>query len=256
MIKDGQVKELRRLLSQGKSLIFSARMTEMTDKTARNYRDDARLPSQRKSPRDYRTRIDPFDEAWADIQRKLEDEPTLKAKTLFEWLQETHPGRFEDSTRRTFERRVSTWRTLHGPNKAVYFAQIHHPGRLAASDFTVCNELGVTIARSVFEHTLFHCVLTYSNVESVSLCFSENQECSARIMKLWIIQKQVYALHLINSLQRMPRSNPNTKRQAIFASAVNYVYCRSSSAADSHCMEVRIPQASTTAQHVCTSPAA
>ena len=53
MIKDGQVKELRRLLGLGRTLIFSARMTEMTNKTARNYRDDERLPSQRKKARDY-----------------------------------------------------------------------------------------------------------------------------------------------------------------------------------------------------------
>jgi len=45
------------------------------------------------------------------------------------------------------------------------------PGRLAAGDFTVCNELGVKIAGQRFAHTFFHCVLTYSNVESVSLCF-------------------------------------------------------------------------------------
>jgi len=50
------------------------------------------------------------------------------------------------------------------------------PGRLAASDFTVCNELGVKIAGQRFDHTFFHCVLTYSNVESVSLCFSESFE--------------------------------------------------------------------------------
>lgn len=176
MIKDGPVKELRRLLSLGRTLAASARMTEMTEKTARNYRDDQRLPSQRKRHRDYRTRLDPFVDVWADVQKKLEEEPALKAKTLFEWLQETEPGRFPDSTRRTFERRVATWRSLHGPNKTVYFNQIHHPGRLAASDFTVCNDLGVTIARARFDHTLFHCVLTYSNVESVSLCFSESFE--------------------------------------------------------------------------------
>ncbi len=75
---------------------------------ARNYRDDQRLPSQRKMPRDYRTRLDPFVDVWAKVQRKLEDEPALKARTLFEWLQEADPGRFPDSTRRTFEQRLFT----------------------------------------------------------------------------------------------------------------------------------------------------
>lgn len=176
MIKDGQVREMRRLLALGKPLAASARMTFMNEKTARRYRDDDRLPSQRKKPRDYRTRIDPFADVWIDIQRRLEGEPRLQAKTLFQWLQETHPGRFPDSTRRTFERRVARWRSLDGPGKTVIFEQVHHPGRLAASDFTVCDSLDVRIAGARFEHTFFHCVLTYSNVESVSLCFSESFE--------------------------------------------------------------------------------
>ena len=176
MVSDGQVKELRRLLFSGKSLAFSARMTQMSDKTARNYRDDQRLPSQRKSARNYRTRTDPFAEIWPEVQRRLEEQPRLKAHTLFGWLQQTRPGEFPDSTRRTFERRVSKWQALFGPGRPVMFPQKHHPGRLAASDFTVCNSLGIKIAGARFDHALFHCVLTYSNVESVSLCFSESFE--------------------------------------------------------------------------------
>ncbi len=114
----------------------------------------------------------------------MEAEPRLKAKTLFEWLQEKYVGRFPDSTRRTFERRVAKWRSLSGPGKPVMFEQVHHPGRLAASDFTVMNDLDVRIAGQRFDHTLYHCVLTYSNVESVSLCFSESFEAlSAGIQK-------------------------------------------------------------------------
>ena len=114
MISDGQVKELRRLLLNGKSLALSARMTEMSDKTARDYRDDDRLPSQRKTPRDYRTRPDPFVEVWPEVQQRLQDEPRLKAHTLFGWLQQTRPGEFPHATRRTFERRVSKWQAIVG----------------------------------------------------------------------------------------------------------------------------------------------
>lgn len=184
MITDGQVLELRRLLNKGISLAASARMTGMDEKTARDYRDDRRLPSERKKPRDYRTRVDPFKDVWDEVQARLEAQPRLQAKTLFEWLQEKYPGQYPDSTRRTFERRVAKWRSLSGPGKSVMFDQIHHLGRLAASDFTVMNDLGVTIAGQRFDHMLFHCVLTYSNVESVSLCFSESFEAlSAGIQK-------------------------------------------------------------------------
>lgn len=129
MVTDGLVKELRRLLGLGRTLADSARMAEMSEKTARKYRDDDGLPSQRKTTRTYRTRTDPFEEVWGEVQERLETEPKLKAKTLFEWLQMTHEGRFSDSTRRTFERRVARWRSLYGPGRTVFFSQEHHPGR-------------------------------------------------------------------------------------------------------------------------------
>ena len=67
--------------------------------------------------------------AQGEVQERLETEPRLKARTLFEWLQETDVDEFPDSTRRTFERRVNKWRSLHGPGKTVFFSQEHHPGR-------------------------------------------------------------------------------------------------------------------------------
>jgi hypothetical protein len=151
-------------------------MASMDEKTARRYRDDDRLPSQRKKPRNYRTRRDPFAGVWSEVESRLEAEPQLMAKTLFEWLQDRYPGRYPDSTRRTFERRVRLWRSTQGPDKTVMFPQIHHPGQIAASDFTVMNELRITVSGVPFDHMLYHCVLTYSNVESVSLCFSESFE--------------------------------------------------------------------------------
>ena len=73
--------------------------------------------------------------------------PGLQAKTLFADLQRRFPGRFADGQLRTLQRRVKSWRAESGPAKEVFFAQVHHPGRLAASDFTHCTDLGVTIAR-------------------------------------------------------------------------------------------------------------
>ncbi len=124
MVTDGQVSELRRWLAVGKSLAASARMASMDNKTARSYRDDQALPSQRKSPpREYRTRADPFADVWNDVEHLLQAEPRLKAVTVFADLQRQYPGQFEDSTRRTFERRVANWRAIHGPDKPVFFPQ-------------------------------------------------------------------------------------------------------------------------------------
>jgi hypothetical protein len=139
MVKDGQVRKLRRFLDQGTSLAQAAGRTGMSEKTARHYRDDPALPSVRrrqKPPRTYRTRIDPFAAVWPEVEAQLRVEPKLKAKTLFDWLRRRHPGQFLDSHRRTFERRVRQWRASDGPGELAIFRQVHGAGDLAASDFT------------------------------------------------------------------------------------------------------------------------
>lgn len=97
MITDGQVRKLRRLLAGGACLAAAARRTGMDEKTAKKYRDAKGLPSERKAPRDWRTRKDPFADVWPEIESRLESEPRLRAITLFGWLQEQYPGRFPDS---------------------------------------------------------------------------------------------------------------------------------------------------------------
>lgn len=180
MIKDGQVRRLRGLLSSGASLALAARKAGMDEKTARKYRAAGELPSQRETARHWRTRQDPFAEVWPEVRERLEAEPSLRAFALFAWLQDQHPGEFSDSQRRTFERRVRQWRGQCGPRQEVMFPQQHHPGQLAASDFTRMNSLRVTIAGQPFDHLLYHFTLTYSNWESVSICFSESFEAFSR----------------------------------------------------------------------------
>jgi hypothetical protein len=102
--------------------------------------------------------------------------PGLEAKTLLEALQREHPDRFSDGQLRTLQRQVKRWRGLEGPGKEVFFAQVHHPGRLGASDFSHMTELGVTIGGRTFEHLIYHFVLTYSNWEAFTICYSESFE--------------------------------------------------------------------------------
>jgi hypothetical protein len=108
------------------------------------------------------------------VAEQLQREPRLQAKTLWEWLQRTQPGKYPESMRRTFERRVRQGKALYGSAKEVLFTQEHAPGRLAASDFTSMNELQVTMAGVPFPHLLYHFVLTCSNWEHVTLCFGED----------------------------------------------------------------------------------
>ena len=58
----------------------------------------------------WRTRRDPFAEVWPDIQRELEVDPTMEAKSIFQGLQILFPGRFPNGQLRTLQRRVADWR--------------------------------------------------------------------------------------------------------------------------------------------------
>jgi hypothetical protein len=68
------------------------------------------------------------------------------------------------------------WRGTEGPGKEVFFSQKHVPGRLSQSDFTHMSSLEITIGRQSFPHLLYHFVLTYSNWETASICYSESFE--------------------------------------------------------------------------------
>jgi hypothetical protein len=137
----------------------------MDRKTARKYVGAGRLPSELRAPRDWRTRPDPFDEHWPEVQARLEETPELEAKTLFEVLCEEHPDRYADGQLRTLQRRVKAWRAAHGPDQEVVLGQRHRPGEAAQTDFTRAAELGVTVMGEVFVHLL--CVLRAAVLELV-----------------------------------------------------------------------------------------
>ena len=155
---------------------LAAAKAGMDRKTARDYLGDPRLPSERKEDRSWRTRSDPFTGVWERIREQIATNPGLEARTLFEALQRQHPGKFADGQLRTLQRRLKHWRATAGPEREVFFGQQHVAGRLGQSDFTRMGELNITIGGQSFPHLLYHFVLTYSNWEDVSLCYSESFE--------------------------------------------------------------------------------
>jgi hypothetical protein len=179
MTKDGQVIRLRQLLGEGQPLYLAALKVGMDTKTAQKYRQAQRLPSESFTPRTWRTREDPFQDVWPELRQRLEQNPDLQAITLFGDLQRRFPGRFADGQLRTLQRKIKAWRATEGPPKEVFFDQVHTPGHLCASDFTHMNDLAVTIAGEPFDHMVYHFVLTYSNWETCTVCFSESFESLA-----------------------------------------------------------------------------
>jgi len=176
MITDQQVRKLMKLKEKEKNLSIAAAKAGMSENTARKYVRSGKLPSQSKKPRYWRTRDDPFEDIWDEIKEMLEESPGLEAKTVFEWLQRENPGKYGDGQIRTFQRRVKFWRATEGPAKEVFFIQKHMPGELCASDFTHMSRLRITIQGVHFKHLIYHFVLTYSNWETGTICFSESFE--------------------------------------------------------------------------------
>lgn len=173
-VSDAQVRKLMEEMSKHGRIGQAAMKAGMDRKSARKYVAAGKLPSELVQPRDWRTRPDPFEEDWPDIEARLAATPELEAKTLFELLQEEHPDRYEEGQLRTLQRRVRQWRAARGPEREVVLAQQHRAGEAAQTDFTHATELGVTIGGQLFVHMLCVLVLPYSNWQWATVCLSES----------------------------------------------------------------------------------
>jgi hypothetical protein len=176
MVTDAQVRRLKRLSKTEETHELAAAKAGMDVKTARKYLKDGKLPSESQPERTWRTRKDPFERVWNEIQKQVEGNPGLEAKTVFEALQRKYPGEFR---RRATPDAATAHQTVarhgrSGPGGVLRAAAC--AGRLGESDFTHMTELGITIAGQSFPHLLYHFVLAYSNWEDATVCYSESFE--------------------------------------------------------------------------------
>jgi len=142
--------------------VAAAAKVGICDRSARRIERSEALPSQRKE-RPWRTRADPLASVWnSEVVPLLEADAMLNAVTLLEELQRRYPGSYGTDMLRTLQRRVRQWRAVHGPEREVFFAQEHPPGRLGLSDFTVCDELEVVVAGVAFPHRIYQFALAHS----------------------------------------------------------------------------------------------
>jgi len=190
MITDEQFRLLKKRRDMGETQETAAAIAGMSERTARNWEKKGVAPSQTKKPRTWRTRKDPFSGVWEKEVvplLKADEKGELRATTVLQELEERYPGQFQEGQKRTLQRRMSDWRALHGPEREVYFAQEHPPGREAAVDFTHMSDLGVTIAGVAFAHLLFALRLSFSGWTWVQVAFSETFEALVRGLQgaLW-----------------------------------------------------------------------
>ena len=71
------------------------------------------------SPRDWRTRQDPFEGVWPEILLWLQESPDATAKSLFARLVAAYPDTFTAGQLRTLQRRIREWRRVMA-RKLVY----------------------------------------------------------------------------------------------------------------------------------------
>jgi hypothetical protein len=158
------------------NLSLSASKTGMDEKTARKYLKLKKMPEDIQKAHNWSTRKNPFESDWEEISELLESNFGLEAKSILDYLQEKYPNKYDEGQLRTLQRKIKEWKALNGPHKEVFFEQEHKPGELSESDFTCMNELEITINKEPFKHLIYHFIMTYSNWESGTICYSESFE--------------------------------------------------------------------------------
>ena len=144
--------------------LAAAAKASISAATGYRFETDPRLPSQRSKARD-RRRPDPLAAIFdAEVVPMLIAAPGLRAVAVFEEMRRRHPD-LPEGVRRTMERRVRSWRAVHGADREVVFRQTHEPGRMGLSDFTDMADLAVTVAGAALDHRLYHFRLVYSGFE-------------------------------------------------------------------------------------------
>ncbi len=157
-----QGKVYMRTRKEGKKQVTAAAKAGISERSGRRIEKGELQPGS-KQRRNWRTRIDPFAKVWdSEVVPLLTKNHQLTPITLFEKLQKDHPGEYQDSKLRTFQRRVSEWKALSGPDKEVMFRQEQVVGRMGLSDFTQLKEVMISILGHPFVHLLYHFRLAFS----------------------------------------------------------------------------------------------
>jgi hypothetical protein len=139
----------------------AAYIAEISERTGQRIESGRHRPNQGKVT-EVSSMQDPLVGVWEnELEPMLRREPRLKPMTLFEYLQDTYPGKYPQVLR-TLQRRVQTWKALHGPSPEVMFELRHEPGMMGLSDFTELKGITITMGGKPFEHLLYHYRLAYS----------------------------------------------------------------------------------------------
>ena len=91
MLKDFKASKMFTMLRNGCAVAEIARRLTVSEKTIRSYRDRGLLPSQiERVPRTHRTRVDPLEAFWPEVEVLLKSDARLKPITVLGWLQQKY----------------------------------------------------------------------------------------------------------------------------------------------------------------------
>lgn len=153
-ITDQQVKRYMKFRKTHTQANVAAKAS-ISERSARRI-DKQELQPKRSTPRTWRTRKDSLADVWESLVLPwISENNNITPVGIYDYLCEHHQDKFNPSSRRTLERRISHWRALYGPAKDVIFMQKHVYGELGILDFTHV-DLGVSIAGAPLKHMLFH----------------------------------------------------------------------------------------------------
>jgi transposase InsO family protein len=126
---------------------------------------------------------------------------------IYDEMLRRHPD-LSPGIRRTLERRIRSWRAVHGEELEVVFRQVHEPGRLGLSDFTEMSRLGVTIAGQPLAHLLYHFRLPWSGFEHAHVILGGESFDAARPLRTVALAEGLQnALWSVGGAPRQHRSD-------------------------------------------------
>lgn len=156
---------------------------------------------QKETLHNWKTREDPFAEAWAKDIEPLLAQGVYEATFILEMLQKKYPGEYPDSTLRSLQRKMKRWNALFGQDKEVMFRQTHEPGRLGISDFTHPKNIRVTINSEPLEHIFYHFRLPYSGFNYMQVFRGSGESFTA------LAQGLQEALHFLGGVPEIHRTD-------------------------------------------------
>ena len=161
---------------QGHSQVTSAAKADISERSGRRIEKGERksIPTEHN----WRTRQDPLETVWEkELVPLLEKQGRLTGLTLWEYLEDEHPGEFPHSVLRTLQRRVKHWKATQGPEKEIIFRQSVPAGHQGLSDFSHPNT-EITIKGEVLPHLLYQFRFAYSGWRYVQITLGGESYCA------------------------------------------------------------------------------